>query len=281
MRALIIPLFARAQDWMVILVRIAIQRYVLDKHFTRASQALRYLIEEDIGRAAPRTILQVWRRPGVGISQLHGDSNAFRSLFCYLPEVDQVLREHEAFLRAIFVSYAAPQSNVVSETSLKAPGMMDIPEWLLVRVATMKLLPTDGDLAEMEMDHPTELLRAGSFKAALVAMGRHGAFVERCLSECNELRRIRRSICHAEGLVPEVMTIREPIDRCVQHLIEAIFESMTAVPLLAGARERSTMGLSENEVAVFKLCAAGRETDAAVLVKQGSARAGKGGASPA
>ena len=62
----------------------------------------------------------------------------------------------------------------------------------------MKLLPTDGDL--LEMDHPTELLHAGSFKAALVAMGRHDAFVERCLSECNQLRTIRRSICHSEGL---------------------------------------------------------------------------------
>ena len=52
---------------------------------------------------------------------------------------------------------------------------------------------------------------------------------------------------------------------------------MTAVPLLADTRGRSTMELSENEVAAFKLCAAGRETDAAVLVKQGASRVGKGG----
>ena len=79
-------------EWLEILVRTAIARYVLPRTVRDVSEAVRRLLDDDVAKHVDSAALQ--------------DSNAFRSHCCYTAEVDGVLRRHEESLRNMFERYA-------------------------------------------------------------------------------------------------------------------------------------------------------------------------------
>eukprot|EP00908_Phaeocystis_cordata_P015883 Transcript_27082.p1 GENE.Transcript_27082~~Transcript_27082.p1 ORF type:complete len:457 (+),score=202.30 Transcript_27082:735-2105(+) len=83
-------------EWVELLVRVAVSRFVLSGELSDVSEAVKTLLEQVVV-------------PQLGRQVLH-DANEFRRTCCYTEAVDAVLREHEQSLRAMFERYAAADS---------------------------------------------------------------------------------------------------------------------------------------------------------------------------
>ena len=100
-------------EWLEIVVRTAIARYVLPRVVRDVSEAVRRLIADDV-------------KPRVDSAALQ-DSNAFRLHCCYTAEVDGALRRHEESLRNMFERYAGGDSR--HDASSPDAALMGIDEW--------------------------------------------------------------------------------------------------------------------------------------------------------
>ena len=107
------------QEFLQVLVRIATARYVLTGRTNDVSDAVRMLVEDDILANAPNECLH--------------DLNVFRERFCYLEEVDEVLRRHEDSLRALYKEFSRDKDDKGAKGSSKAlsrSSLMGYDEWV-------------------------------------------------------------------------------------------------------------------------------------------------------
>ena len=81
------------QEWLRVLVRIAVARFVLSRRESDVSNALHKLLADELRRHAPPAAL--------------ADRNTFRQRHCYIEPVDKVLRRHEPSLKALYGRWAA------------------------------------------------------------------------------------------------------------------------------------------------------------------------------
>ena len=105
------------QEFIQVLVRIALERYVKTKEILDVSDALETLC---------RTIDERLPEPA------RQDSNLFRERYCYLRQVDMVLRKHLKTLKSLFTRYAdlsEGQGDAIQE-ALDSAEMMSIREWM-------------------------------------------------------------------------------------------------------------------------------------------------------
>ena len=100
------------QEFLQVLVRIATARYVLTGQVHDVSDAVRLLVEQDV-------------RANVVPEALH-DFNTFREHYCYLEEVDKVLRRHETSLRALYTEFSRDKDG----KSGKSSSLMGYEEWI-------------------------------------------------------------------------------------------------------------------------------------------------------
>ncbi len=222
------------EEFIQILVRVAILRYVIPKKVPDASSAVEAMIERDILPRIPR--------------QAVVQSNDFREEHCYHEAVDIVLRRHEKSLRALFGAACDPVGHG-GPTSKLERKVMSFEEWMdfvfaldliddeftirdattcfvnarmrvideyakgsmikvknlsfedfleaLVRVATMKALPTEEEVADAGCDD------AGGFFLKLKAAFKYDSFVRQNPQEWDQ-------------------PLRQPIHKCVDALITII-----------------------------------------------------------
>ena len=102
------------QEFLQLLVRVAYARYIMTGQVHDVSDAVRMVVEQDVlSNVAPEC--------------LH-DLNTFREHYCYLEEVDHVLRRHETSLRALYKEFSKDldPSRVLEKTYV----VMGYDEWI-------------------------------------------------------------------------------------------------------------------------------------------------------
>ena len=100
------------QEWLRVLVRVAVARHVLSRRESDVSNALHKLLADELRRHAPLAAL--------------ADRNTFRQRHCYIEPVDKVLRRHEPSLRALYGRWAA--GNTYDKARERAA--LSYPEWM-------------------------------------------------------------------------------------------------------------------------------------------------------
>lgn len=229
------------QEFLQVLVRVAVARYVLTHKTADVSDALQRLFNEDLDPRLERAC--------------HQDSNAFREAYCYTEAVDTVLRRHERSLRNLYNRYAsAVGGHMDGLGSLASSKLVSYAEWLrmvhdlnlhdaeftrreatfcfvwsrmrvvdeasdasrrrmvhlsfedfleaIVRMATMKALPFDDEIAEAGCADAGQLL---------LELQRHPDTYEAFMRD------------HAQAWDEAP---RQPIDRCVDHLLSLIVHTV-------------------------------------------------------
>uniref|UniRef100_A0A7S4C291 Uncharacterized protein n=1 Tax=Chrysotila carterae TaxID=13221 RepID=A0A7S4C291_CHRCT len=225
-------------EWLQCIVKLAIAKYVDTKRVADVSEALYTLCNSDIDPNVPM--------------EAHHDADEFRRIFCYTPQMDATLRAHDASLRRIFNRYAKEHEEFGTlKSNLGSSALMQCEEWLklcndcqlidaeftlreatlvfvwsrlhvvkeeeeasrrrminlcyedfleaIVRSSTMKALPTD------------ELLRAANFDDA-------GQYMLHLREANQEGLRIFYSRFGQRWFKQP----KQPIDRCVVHMISLI-----------------------------------------------------------
>ena len=220
-------------------VHVAINKYVLPQLVPDVADAVQHLITDDVEAHADKRVF--------------ADSNWFRREFCYLEEVDTVLRRHEVALRQVFSAVASTESADVSKAHLT--NLIDFNEWkALLRALNLlgaDLTERDGTLcftharmvvidswsmrgAVKEVNLPFEgFLEAIVRLATLKALPTDEEVAASCLPDAGAyFRRMRR--IH-ENHYHELMRtrgnqwpgeLRQPIWRCVDHLISIMIRAI-------------------------------------------------------
>jgi hypothetical protein len=250
-------------EFLQLLVRIAIIRYVLTRQIPDVSDALHELFNQVLDQKLDNAVLQ--------------DSDIFRKKYCYIRSTTDVLTKYEPSLRVLYNMYAqADQGDgkglnmgiankkdkisyeewqrltrdlrlldesftprlatlcftwskmrVIDESSLKGRAKLlhlSFEDFLeaLVRMACMKGLPFDEEIAE------SECVDAGEFILELMCYPKlYEAF-------CRE---------RASGWDEEPL---QPVARCLEHLIQVIVRTVEG-----STKGKDNMVLSETEAAEF------------------------------
>ena len=100
-------------EWICLLVRAAIARYVLSGDVSEVSEAVRRLLRDVIAPKLEPTATE--------------DANAFRRKCCLVEPTDAVLRKHEEALRAMFERYIYSEEGAAPREG--APLLMRFVEW--------------------------------------------------------------------------------------------------------------------------------------------------------
>jgi len=100
------------QEFLQLLVRVANARYIMTGQVQDVSDAVRMVVEQDV-------------RDNVVPECLH-DLNTFREHYCYQEEVDHVLRRHETSLRALYKEFARDLDGMIGKSSF----LMGFDEWI-------------------------------------------------------------------------------------------------------------------------------------------------------
>jgi len=105
------------REWIELLVRIAIMRYVHTGVDPDVSESLHRLLT-DLGQRVPKMSLQ--------------DSNSFRFTLMYNEGVDAILRKHEVMLRSLFESFAFEEKPRISDepNPFATPEGLSWDEWM-------------------------------------------------------------------------------------------------------------------------------------------------------
>ena len=226
-------------EFVGMLVRIAINRYVLSGQIKDVSEALQKLFDHDI--------LPFWRIVG------SEETDEFRREFCYTQAMTIMLKGHEEYLRHIFDGIAGidgsggQHSHMITyeewmtflralnfigsdlterdaqrcfawsrmivinpytirgrirDTALPFEGFLEA----LIRVANLKSLPTDDEIEKSECEH------AGAFMMYLKTNREH------------DYRKMIEDRATPWGEVAD----SEPLDRCTEHTLEMIFYTIEA-----------------------------------------------------
>ena len=100
------------QEFLQLLVRVAQARYIMTGQVHDVSDAVRMVVEQDVlDNVVPEC--------------LH-DLNTFREHYCYLEEVDHILRRHETSLRALYKEFARDLDGMIG----KGSTLMGFDEWM-------------------------------------------------------------------------------------------------------------------------------------------------------
>ena len=287
------------QEFLQMLVHISVRRWVRPRKqgtpplLTDVAEALRTLLVEHLPPRLNAAALQV--------------SNEFRLAYLYLPETDATLAYHLHTLQSLFVVYADMEHAHTGSGALASATLLSFDEWLLfchhlelidydftmreatlcftwsklrvanesdpkarrrmtnlrfedfmeaiVRIATMKCVPTDAEVEAGGFDDGGQMLLA--------------------LRSSPAEDRAFRASRPAEWNMP----LRQPIWRCVHHLIA--FMARVVAQRVHGSTSTGALKpeLSRREVAAFKahglskgVDERGRETAAADHEKKGGRR---------
>ena len=125
------PLALNRQEWLQMLMRIATRRYVFSGKMKSMAAALKELLEVDIFPKVDKRCLR--------------NTSEFRRTHCYLQDVDEVLRDYEPSLRALFKIYAKGDGTLNDE--LKSSVLLDFIEW---RHMLRDLMLIDDDFRDRE-----------------------------------------------------------------------------------------------------------------------------------
>ena len=111
-----LPNALNRHEWLQMLMRIAARRYLFNDELDSLAAAIKELIDVDLKPKVDRRCLQ--------------DTHAFRERYCYNQDVDEVLRDFEPSLRALFKVYA--YGDGVKNDELKSTTLMNYLEWRLL-----------------------------------------------------------------------------------------------------------------------------------------------------
>lgn len=103
------------QEFLQIIVRCAIARYVRSGKIADPSDAIDYLCYEHLEQLVP--------------AECHQNSNVFRKTYCYIPNIDPVIRRHMDTLRSLYTRYADSAPTDLMDR-LASKKYLSIGEWL-------------------------------------------------------------------------------------------------------------------------------------------------------
>ena len=104
------------QEFLQVLTRVATMKYVMSGQMKDVSDALQMLFREDMDPRLPK--------------EVHQDSNEFRRRYCYIEEVDKVLRKWEGSLRTLYTIYAGGDGRIARDDEVISSKLLDYPEFL-------------------------------------------------------------------------------------------------------------------------------------------------------
>eukprot|EP00966_Prymnesium_polylepis_P258870 5978904-Prymnesium_polylepis.1 len=120
------------QEFLRVLVRVAIARYVAAGEVTRVTTAVHSLFEEYIV-------------PNMGPPDAFGpghNSNEFRRNHCYTPAVTHELERNEALLRRIYSHFASLEEVDETELALATSKLMSLGQWLAACEPIVRIMTT-------------------------------------------------------------------------------------------------------------------------------------------
>eukprot|EP00966_Prymnesium_polylepis_P046469 1077056-Prymnesium_polylepis.1 len=104
------------QEWLQALVRIAVMKYVMPGEIIDVSDALHHFFVTDL---MPRLEPEAQQ-----------DSNVFRKKYCYVEQIDRVVRKHEESLRNLFDVYAKSNDGIIADGVIRSTLMLSYEEWV-------------------------------------------------------------------------------------------------------------------------------------------------------
>jgi hypothetical protein len=249
-------------EFLACLVHIGIIKYVATGLIRDVSDALHELFSKLDARAAN------------ALGYL-GDPNVFRDRYCYVEEVDKVLRKHETALRILFKAVAAPSEfSSKAGYSTKEANLLSLQEFMqFVRAAGL----SGADLSERDARMSFSWSRMVVVNTSTAVGVRKQCnlpfegFLE-CLirlsilkalpTDCEIIAKGADNAGHymkmleeeEPGLVLAFKTARktalggeprQPVDRCVDHLISIIIRSVEST------KGSGDMNLTESEMSAF------------------------------
>jgi len=110
------------QEWLRVIVRIAMVRYVLSGEIRQVAAAVQALIEQHFV-------------PNIGSPSELGpahDANAFRQTFCYTEAVTEALEDNDGLLRTIYKHLSALKQIDETDDNLASSKLLSLSQWLAV-----------------------------------------------------------------------------------------------------------------------------------------------------
>lgn len=231
-------------EFLYALVRIAVARFITSGSETDVSQAVHSLFVE------------VLEPPSLTNEFLRSDSNLFRERFCYLEDVDRVLRRHEPSLRAIFKTIAIEDKLLPKALREQIGPLVTFECWRLF-VRSLGLIQSDLSDREanfcfvasrMSISNPYSarghvmasglafedfleaMVRVAGLKGLpddddIVSGGFRDAGEMMLYLRANDVPRYERTVLNCSQWGEEPL---QPIARCVDHLLSIVVRQIEA-----------------------------------------------------